>query len=322
MITQGLDRLAHIGALVFEVIRHRGREPAIRDVVDRIGGNRPVASGQLVFALGARFDARKTALQGEIDGLVVADLEMQERMFLDGAPVAPVERVVADEVDGAGDVAACSFGHDEKHPFRHGGADQREEAAVQIRPAPLPRSGVHVERVEGVPVFFAKVSPRDVLDRDAGCQRIPAFALDRLALARCEGRQEIIEAAVAVVDEVELLIGPLQPALGSESLPFGLRHERRVDRGRLGLLAQGAKTRGELGLPPRQILVAGHEKPPPRCGREGNRHLQLGVIAAAGPREGIGPGMVEDIFPLRVALEVGRGGCDEAAGVPDHDMGR
>ena len=36
---------------------------------------------------------------------------MQERVVLDGAPVAAIERVGADEIDGAGDPAAGALGH-------------------------------------------------------------------------------------------------------------------------------------------------------------------------------------------------------------------
>jgi inorganic pyrophosphatase len=67
------------------------------------------------------------ALDGEVDGLVVADLEMQEGVVLDAAPVAAVEGVGADEVDRAGDVAAAAAGHDQEDVVGHALADQREE---------------------------------------------------------------------------------------------------------------------------------------------------------------------------------------------------
>ena len=41
-----------------------------------------------MLALGAGLDARELVRDGIVDGLIVADLEMQERMMLDGAPMA------------------------------------------------------------------------------------------------------------------------------------------------------------------------------------------------------------------------------------------
>ena len=41
-----------------------------------------------MFALGAGLDARQLVRNREIDRLIVAQFEMQERVVLDGAPVA------------------------------------------------------------------------------------------------------------------------------------------------------------------------------------------------------------------------------------------
>ena len=58
-------------------------------------GHRPIAARQLVLALRAGLDHLQLALDGEVDRLVVADLEMQEGVVLDAAPVAAVERVAS-----------------------------------------------------------------------------------------------------------------------------------------------------------------------------------------------------------------------------------
>ena len=42
-----------------------------------VGLDGKITAGELVRALGAGFDARELALYGKVDGLVVADLEMQ-----------------------------------------------------------------------------------------------------------------------------------------------------------------------------------------------------------------------------------------------------
>ena len=46
----------------------------------RIGGDRQIAARELVLALGAGLDAGELVLDGVLDRLVVAELEMQERM--------------------------------------------------------------------------------------------------------------------------------------------------------------------------------------------------------------------------------------------------
>jgi len=50
-----------------------------------MGRDREVAPRQLVLALGSGFDTREAAGNGELDGLIVADLEMQEGVMLDSA---------------------------------------------------------------------------------------------------------------------------------------------------------------------------------------------------------------------------------------------
>ena len=54
----------------------------------RIGGGRHIAAGDLVLALGAGLDAGELVRDRVFDRLIIAELEMQERMVLDGAPVA------------------------------------------------------------------------------------------------------------------------------------------------------------------------------------------------------------------------------------------
>src|ERR1700722_17552096 len=92
----------HIGALAPEIIRDRAAQIGVGDIMRRISGLRQVTARDLVFSLRARLDRLQAALNGEIDRLVIADLEMQERMMLDRAPVAAEQRIGADEIDGAG----------------------------------------------------------------------------------------------------------------------------------------------------------------------------------------------------------------------------
>src|SRR6478735_6842135 len=106
----GLGKLApglrNVGALAPEVIGNRAAQIGIGDVMRGIRGLRQISARQLVLALRAGFDRLQSALDREIDRLIITHLEMQERVMLDRAPVAAEQRVRADEIDGAGDPAA------------------------------------------------------------------------------------------------------------------------------------------------------------------------------------------------------------------------
>ena len=151
----------------------KGRLP---NPVGAVGGLGQVAADHLVRTLGARLDPSQPVGDGEVDGLVVAGLKVQEAVVLDAPPVAPVQRVVADEVQRAGDVAAVAFAHHQQGALREGFVDQAEEAPGQVGRAPLAGAGVHVEPVEGVPVRLRQVGARHPLDADAVCQGLAPLA--------------------------------------------------------------------------------------------------------------------------------------------------
>ena len=58
-----------------------------------VGRHGQIAAGKLVRPLRAGLDAAELVRNRKVDGLVVADLEMQMRVLLDRAPIAPEERV-------------------------------------------------------------------------------------------------------------------------------------------------------------------------------------------------------------------------------------
>src|SRR5665647_638924 len=95
----------YISPFARQILGDRPPQGRIGDEMRGIGGVRQVAARQLVFALRAGFDAAELMGDRKVDRLIIAQLEMQKRMVLDGTPVAAIERVGADEVDGAGDPA-------------------------------------------------------------------------------------------------------------------------------------------------------------------------------------------------------------------------
>src|SRR6266849_8876868 len=71
----------HIGALMPEIVRYRAAQIGVGDVMRGIGGLGEIPARDLVLALRARFDGFQAAPDRKIDGLVIADLEMQKRVM-------------------------------------------------------------------------------------------------------------------------------------------------------------------------------------------------------------------------------------------------
>ena len=131
----------------------RAGESGVGKLMRRIGEGRPIATRQLVLALGAGLDPPQSARKRKIDRLIVADLEMQERPVLDRAPVAAVKRVIADEIDRAGDIAPAAARHHQEDAVGERRPDQVEERTGQVGAAPFARASVNVELEERVPML-------------------------------------------------------------------------------------------------------------------------------------------------------------------------
>src|ERR1700674_5388486 len=69
-----------IGAFALEIIRDRVAQAGVGDVMRRISRLRQVAARDLVLALRAGLHRPQAALNRKIDRLIIADLEMQERV--------------------------------------------------------------------------------------------------------------------------------------------------------------------------------------------------------------------------------------------------
>src|ERR1700730_15782548 len=107
------QRLVDMNTLSLEIVLDRAGETLIAYVMRRKSRHRAIASGKLMLPLRASLDAGEAARNREFNRLIIADLEMQERMLLDRPPIAPIERVLANKIDGARDIAAIALGHDQ-----------------------------------------------------------------------------------------------------------------------------------------------------------------------------------------------------------------
>jgi hypothetical protein len=102
----------HIGPFADQIVLDRPPQRWIGDEMGRMGSDRQVTAGKLVFALSACLNPGELGGDGELDRLLIAKLEMQERVVLGCAPVTPVECVGTDEIDRTGDPASGTSGHD------------------------------------------------------------------------------------------------------------------------------------------------------------------------------------------------------------------
>src|ERR1700730_10741779 len=166
---------------------------------------------------------------------------MQEGVRLDGPPIAAVERVQPEKIDGARDIAAVALGHDEENTIAHRSARMRKKCAVEIGRPPFARAGIHVEKKKCVPMGFGDAGAGQKLDLDATGERRLAFAADHLSFARREIGQKGVEIRVTLVDEMKLLSGALLEPDGAERLPFLARGKSDVERRCSGFFAKCAE---------------------------------------------------------------------------------
>src|SRR4029453_2788186 len=124
-------------ALPLQIVGYGAAQAGIGDVMRAIGLDREIAARELVSALCARFHPREFPRDGEFDRLVVADLEMEEGVVLDAAPVTAVEGVLADEIKRARDIAVPALGEDKRHALGHACCEQAEAVPRQIGRAPF-----------------------------------------------------------------------------------------------------------------------------------------------------------------------------------------
>src|SRR5216684_1181152 len=226
-------RRLDVGALAPQIVGDGAPQGRIGDMMGRIGHDRNIAPRDLVLALRPGFDPGKPMRNRIFDGLIITQLKVEERVMLDGAPMASIERMGADEIDGTGNETSRPSGHDQENAIGHGLADERIELAAQIRAAPFARAGLHVEGEERVPYGFGQIRSRKPNHVDAGWERVAPLAADDLSLARGERGQEIVERAIGRIEPVELLIIALQEPMPAEQPPFRLAREGDVDGRRI-----------------------------------------------------------------------------------------
>src|SRR5579883_860428 len=108
------------------------------------------------------------------------------------------------------------------------------------------------------------------MDGDSIAERVAPLALDRLAMARIERCQEVVETAVVAIVPMELLVGPLQESKSAQEFPFGFGREGEVRGGCLRCLAQGDEPAGQNSADLVRIFAVSDQQA--RAGDRGKRN--------------------------------------------------
>src|SRR5208282_3418217 len=245
---------------------------------------------------------------------------MEKGVVAFASPISSVDRVRAEEIECACHEAPVFFRNDQHDLVRHRFAEEMEEFAREIWIAPLSVARVAIEAEERVPMPGLDVVAGKRPNFDTVRHRRLALLADGLALARTECGQEIVEISKARVLPMKLLAFTEEKAGIAQGAPFGLARERDMERGDVEALRHCERSRNERVLCPRRG-VGMDEEARARNGGERYRDLELRIIPPARALVCVGPTVVEDVFAIRMDLEVHRCGGEEAArGVFDRDM--
>src|SRR5262249_6555995 len=194
----------------------------------RVGGVRHVASRQLVLALGAGFDPLEFIRDRVFDRLVVAELEMEERMVLDRSPISAVKRLATDKIDSPGNPAPCAARRHKQDAIAHLVANDGKKIAREIGPPPFARAGFHIESKEGIPDRFGQIAAGQPMHLNTCPQGLLALAPDGLALAGGRRTKKILEARIPSFVQVKWPVCALKKASPAKQPPFGFGQKREM----------------------------------------------------------------------------------------------
>ena len=155
--------------------------------------------------LGAGFYPLQSLRDGEIDGLIIAQLKMQAGEILGAAPIAAKKRVLADKIQSPRDITPVAFGQHQQHIVAQMRMGLLKKLPREIGCAPFARAGVLVKNPKGVPMVWLDLIAGEHFDLPAKTLRLGALLADVFALSAAEVGQKIVKGLVAVIDPVKLL---------------------------------------------------------------------------------------------------------------------
>ena len=83
---------------LLKIFPNSPRQTRMGKVMQAVGLHRQIAPRQFMLPLRPRLNPRQLVLNGKIYRLIIAGFKMQEIMVLARPPIAPIERLGADEI--------------------------------------------------------------------------------------------------------------------------------------------------------------------------------------------------------------------------------
>src|SRR5581483_4322891 len=145
-------------------------------------------------------EALEPARDAEVDGLVIAGLEMHAGHVFGRAPVAAPHRGVVEHVERRAYAYALAPTLHQHEVLRHGPADAMEEVARQVRGRAVRAIRALVAAIEEVPVLGRDLGAQAARERDACLAELAPVLAHLLALVVVERGQKVIEARIAGID--------------------------------------------------------------------------------------------------------------------------
>ena len=142
------------------------------------------------------------------------------------------------------------------------------------------------------------------MDFDAAFDGLPTLTPDRLALARGQRTEEVIEGLVSRIVPVELLIRAMKKAAVSRNAIRLVKRSHGPTKP--GDVAELNQTVGKGRLCTSRRRPRCDQQSTPARRRKRHRDLKLGIIAAARALVGFGPAVIKHVFPTRVRFQIAR----------------
>ncbi len=194
----------HPDGFVLDVLADQIPETFVGDPVRRPGFGGQKTTGDLVFALGAGFEALQAVVNAVFQSLVVTGFEVQAVKVGATAPVTAIQCFRSADVEGAGHVLSLMFCQHQHDIARQGPADLAKEAVGKGGVAVFAIESVGVETVPDVPLAIVDFIAVQDFEFDALVPHAAAFLFDLFAFAGGQSIEEVIEVCIALIGPVKL----------------------------------------------------------------------------------------------------------------------
>lgn len=191
-------------ALLLEESFYRPPELSVDNVVDAPGGLRVQTSKLLETAASPGFKTLQTHTYAMLDGGVVTDVEMQERLLFESAPIAAVHRCAVAHVESARDDFPLALGQHQTNVRRKPTVNLIEKFRREVLAAVvMPIDMALVEAKHGTHLRSREISPFEGPDNNSPLSDFPSLPFNLITSVTAKTTE-------IVVERVKILILPVK----------------------------------------------------------------------------------------------------------------